>query len=288
MIITTSMTTLIMLVIWKTSIFLILLYFIIFIAIESVYFSSVLYKFLQGGYLPLALSFFLMSIMGIWHYVQKQRYVYELNNKVSLEYVRDLSTNPSINRIPGMGLLYSELVQGIPPIFPHFVSNIPSIHSVLVFVSIKSVPMSKVSVEERFLFRQVEPKDYRMFRCVVRYGYKDMMEEPQEFEKQLVDNLKEYIRQENCLLKGNGEASLSSSFSTEIEEEMEFVEKAKEHGVVYLLGETEVVAKENSSFFKRTVVNYLYHFLRNNFRQGEKILAIPRSKLLRVGMTYEI
>jgi KUP system potassium uptake protein len=61
-----------------------------------------------------------------------------------------------------------------------------------------------------------------------------------------------------------------------------------EEGVVYLLGETEVVAEPKSSWLKRLVVNHVYSFLRKNFRTGEKFLAIPRTRILRVGMTYEI
>ncbi|KAL2456502.1 Potassium transporter 5 [Forsythia ovata] len=92
--------------------------------------------------------------------------------------------------------------QGIPPIFSHFISNIPSIHSIIVFVSVKYIPISKVVVEERFLFKQVEPRDYIWFRCVVRYGYNDKIEEPKEFECQLVKILKEFIWQENFILEG--------------------------------------------------------------------------------------
>lgn len=61
-----------------------------------------------------------------------------------------------------------------------------------------------------------------------------------------------------------------------------------EKGVVYLLGETQVVASQESSFLKKVVVNYAYSFLRKNFRQGEKVMAVPSARLLRVGMTYEI
>lgn len=201
MVITTCMITLIMLVIWKTSIWWIALFFVVFGSIEVLYLSSVLYKFTQGGFLPLVFALFLMIIMGIWHYVQKRRYMFELNNKVSSDYVKELATNPNISRVPGIGLLYSELVQGIPPIFPHFIANIPSIHSVLVFVSIKSIPISKVSSEERFLFRHVGARDYRMFRCIARYGYNDVIKEAKEFEHQLVDQLKEFIRLEQFMLE---------------------------------------------------------------------------------------
>ncbi|KAK8513058.1 hypothetical protein V6N13_090210 [Hibiscus sabdariffa] len=343
MVITTSMVTLIMLVVWKTNILWILLFCVFFGVVESIYLSSVLYKFVQGGYLPLAFSLFLMTIMGIWHYVHQKRYEFELKNKVSNEYVKQLVEDPKINRMPGIGLLYSELVQGIPPIFPHFVSSIPSIHSVLVFVSIKKLPISKVALEERFLFRHVEPREHRMFRCVVRYGYKDSMGTPDVFEQQLIDNLKEFIRHEHYIAEGareaveqmtapvvnNGKlekgnskravfveetlnqtsqprtssasiqsfnAARSTNSSSRIvsaaiagaEEELQFIEKAKDDGVIYLLGEAEVMAEPNSSCMKKIIVDYGYKFLRRNFRQGEKVMMIPHSRLLRVGMTYEI
>ncbi|KAL3498301.1 hypothetical protein ACH5RR_041033 [Cinchona calisaya] len=354
--ITTCLVTLIMLLIWKASIWWIALFALVFISVDLIYLSSVLYKFKQGGYLPLAFAFFLMMIMGLWHYVHKQRYLFELNNKVSSEYVRELAKNPQIKRLPGIGLLYSELVQGIPPIFPHFISNAPAVHSVVVLVSIKSIPLSKVAVEERFLFRQIEPRDYRVFRCVVRYGYNDKIQEPQVFEQLLVEHLKEFIRHEFFTIDGvpteemldlqniqqnlglfnkdgkprgsssstvhiedfrsqaeQGVSRVSSSSiqsfnagkltnssargqlipgSSElrigIEEEIQFIQNAMDQGVFYLLGEAEVVAKQDSSFFKKFIVNYAYDFLRKNVRQGEKVLAIPKTRLLRVGMVYEI
>ncbi|KAB1201690.1 Potassium transporter 5 [Morella rubra] len=347
MVITTCMVTLIMLVIWKTSIWWIALFFVVYVSIEGVYVSSVYYKFKDGGFLPLAFALVLMTIMGIWHYVHKERYIFELRNKVATDFMKQLVSNPDINRIPGMGLLYSELVQGIPPIFPHFISNIPCIHSVLVFVTIKSLPISKIALEERFLFRQVEPRDYHMFRCVVRYGYNDAIEDPKKFELQLVEELKEFIRDEHFMLEGttteqdaepvnlqhssllvkdgkergstvhieeslpqpnpsrvSSESmsikSVNAAHSTNssnrmvcgsiqgVEEEMQFVHKAMENGVVYLLGEVEVVAKQESSFLKKIVVNNAYNFLRKNFRKEEQVLAIPHARLVRVGMTYEL
>nr|XP_010929506.2 potassium transporter 5 [Elaeis guineensis] len=351
MLITTSMVTLIMIVIWKTNIWLIILFFSLFSAIEILYLSAVLYKFVDGGFLPLAFSFFMMLIMGIWHYVHVKRYKFELKHIVSRDYITQLALKQDVRRIPGVGFLYSELVQGIPPIFSHFVEKIPSIHSVLVFVSIKHLPISRVEMEERFLFRQIGPRDYRMFRCVVRYGYNDVLEEAKEFELLLIEQLKQFIHHEYFFIESGpakqsdplpeGENLASSELETSetkpqrsgsstvhveetmrpqsspndssrsihygiskcstnssgrntvaqipsVEEEKQFVQKEMEKGVVYLLAEAEVVAENNSSIVKKLVVNYIYNFIRRNIRQGEKALSIPRSKLLKVGMTYEI
>ncbi|XP_057718733.1 potassium transporter 5-like [Arachis stenosperma] len=347
MMITTTLVSLIMLVIWKKSIWQVAIFFLVFGCTEALYFSSQITKFTGGGFLPIASALFITTLMGIWHYVHKERYMFELRNKVSSEYIRELAVNPDISRVPGMGLLYSELVQGIPPIFPHLIASVSSIHSVLVFVSIKAIPVSRVALEERFLFRHVEPREYRMFRCVVRHGYKDGLEDPIEFESQLIQNLKAFIQQESFMLtegadvaessdqmalkeaeaqvlqegtkvrsansssriipNNNNQGIVSRASSDPIvhvapkksstfsdppiqgaEDEVKFIDKAMEKGVVYMLGEAEVVAQSNSSFLNKIVVNYAYSFLRKNFRQGDKLMAIPRKRLLKIGMTYEI
>lgn len=351
MLITTTLVSLIMLVIWKKSLWMVSLFFFVFGFIEILYFSSQITKFSKGGYFPIVLAMFLTMVMGIWHYVHKERYMFELKNKVSTEYLRELANRTDVHRVPGIGLLYSELVQGIPPIFPHFIASVPSIHSVVVFVSIKTIPVNRVALEERFLFRQVEPREYRIFRCVARRGYNDVLGNPAEFESQLIQNLKEFIQQQDFMLEVNEGAATtttseqlvvstainendqmqdisgkevkprsnnssgriipshgvssdsirslpasvrkSSNFYEPIiiqgpEEEIKFIDKATENGVVYMIGEAEVVAHPNSSILNKIVVNYAYSFLRKNFRQGEDSIAIPRKRLLKVGMTYEI
>jgi KUP system potassium uptake protein len=267
-------------------------------------------KFKEGGFLPLVSAIIFTMIMGIWFYAQKERYMFELKNKVSSEYLIKLVNDLNTNRMPGIGVLYSELVQGIPPIFPHFIANIPSIHSVVVFVSIKAIPISSVALEEKFLFRYVEPRECKIFRCIVRHGYNDVIGDSIEFESQLVQYLKEFILQESnymfelekttmCEQVANMEenilalsnASLDSIQSLGavegIENEIKSIDKALEKGVVYMLGEVDVVADPKSSILNKIIVN-TYNFMRRNFQQRDELMAIPRKRLLKVGMTYEI
>ncbi|XP_047173771.1 potassium transporter 5-like [Vigna umbellata] len=338
MMISTILVSLIMLVIWKKSLWHVILFFFGFGFMELVYLTSQLTKFTGGGYFPIVSAMFLTSIMGIWHYVHKERYMFELKNKVSSAYLNEVANNPDVRRVPGIGFLYSELVQGIPPIFPHLIANIPSVHSILVFVSIKAIPVSSVASEERFLFRQVEPREYRVFRCVVRHGYNDILEDPAKFESELIQNLKAFIQEENyhmvevegienaieqatvvessdkreahrssSRIIPNQPASASSDSIRSLggsdtksyanflappihraEDELKFIEKASEKGVVYMLAEAEVVAHPNSSIINKIIVNYVYSFFRKNFRQGQSSMAIPRNRLLKIGMTYEI
>lgn len=123
-----------------------------------------------------------------------------------MDFLIELGSSLGTVRVPGMGLLYNELVQGIPSVFGQFLLDLPAIHSTLVFVCIKYVPVPVVPQEERFMFRRVGPKDYHMFRCVARYGYKDVRKEDHRaFEQLLVESLEKFLRREaqDLALEGN-------------------------------------------------------------------------------------
>ncbi|XP_026455756.1 potassium transporter 5-like [Papaver somniferum] len=306
MTLTSSFLVLIMIVIWKTHILLVISFVLLIGSVELLYLSSVLYKFDQGGYLPLAFAAVLVTIMYVWNYVYRMKYNYELNHKVSPEKVKEITDNTKLCRMPGLAMFYSELVHGIPPIFEHYVANVPALHSVLVFVSIKSLPISKVAAEDRFLFRRVKPCEFNVFRCVVRYGYTDVRNQHESFERMLVDSLKGFIAEDlwlsevdskNGVLienRGDHEDNADGHRKPIIErqyedkEELEMVEHAWRAGVVHLIGENEVVARKGSGLAKKILINYAFNFLRRNLRQSEKVFEIPHKRLLKVGMTYEL
>ncbi|XP_070664745.1 potassium transporter 5-like isoform X2 [Malus domestica] len=320
---TSSFLVLIMIMIWKTNIFLVISYVLVIGSVELLYLSSVLYKFDQGGYLPLAFATLLMFIMFVWNDVHRRKYYYELEHKISPEQLKEIAVDANFSRMPGLAMFYSELVQGIPPIFNHYAANVPALHSVLVFVSIKSLPISKVPLEERFLFRQVEPKDLNVFRCVARYGYTDVRNENEPFEGLLVEKLKEFIKDNFWISQTNiMHSSVNGDTKLEIEEEfedstlanggekgkedlkqqvddhdkqqdlldgeIEAIDKAWRRGVVHLIGENEVTAAKGAGIAKRIVIDYAYNFLKRNLRQSDKVFDIPHNRLLKVGMTYEL
>jgi len=281
MTLTSALLVLIMIMIWKTHILLVISYVLIISSIELVYLSSVLYKFKEGGYLPLAFAAVLMSIMYAWNDVYRRKYYYELDHKISPEKIIEVACGRNLLRIPGLALFYSELVQGIPPIFKHYVENVPALHSVVVFVTIKSLPIGKVPIEERFFFRQIledkEEVNLNMFRCVVRYGYADARNEKDLFEDLLVKRLKEFIEDKYLATHGDKERLMQ-----------EVIEKAVGDGIVHLIGESEVTASEGSGIMKRILIDYAYDFVKRNLRQGDKVFDIPHKRMVKVGMTYQL
>ncbi|XP_058758685.1 putative potassium transporter 12 [Vicia villosa] len=197
MMVSTTLVTLVMLLIWQTNLFLAFCFLFVFGSVELIYMSSVLSKIFEGGWLPLAFATFFLSVMYTWNYGSVLKYRREVREKISMDLMLDLSSNLGTVRVPGIGLLYNELVQGVPSIFLQFLLSLPALHSTIVFVCIKYVPVPVVPQEERFLFRRVCPKDYHMFRCVARYGYKDSRKEDHRaFEQLLIESLEKFLRKE--------------------------------------------------------------------------------------------
>ncbi|XP_077212330.1 potassium transporter 4-like [Tasmannia lanceolata] len=196
MVITTCLMTLVIIFIWQRSIMLAMAFLIFFGIIESVYLSAAIMKVPQGGWAPLVLSCFFMGVMYVWHYGTRRKYNFDLHNKVPLKWILSLGPSLGVVRVPGIGLIYSELATGVPKIFTHFLTNLPAFHKVLVFVCVKSVPVPHVSPEERFLIGRVCPKSYQMYRCIVRYGYKDVQKDNGYFESQLIQSIAEFIQME--------------------------------------------------------------------------------------------
>ncbi|XP_073058431.1 potassium transporter 10-like [Primulina eburnea] len=199
MLVTTLLMTLIMLLVWHCHWVLVLLFTFFSLVIECTYFSAVLFKINQGGWVPLVIAAAFLVIMYVWHYGTVKRYEFEMHSKVSMAWILGLGPSLGLVRVPGIGLVYTELASGVPRIFSHFITNLPAIHSVVVFVCVKYLPVYTVPAEERFLVKRIGPKNFHMFRCVARYGYKDLHKKDEEFEKKLFDNLFTFVRLESMM-----------------------------------------------------------------------------------------
>ncbi|KAK4478600.1 hypothetical protein RD792_014088 [Penstemon davidsonii] len=288
MALTSSLLVLVMTIIWKTSTVFVVAYILIFGTVELAYLSAVMYKFKQGGYLPLAFSLVLVAVMFSWNYVHRRTYHYEAEHKISMEEVREIVSSTSSQRLPGVALFYSELVHAVPPIFKHYVANIPALHSILVFMSVKSIPVSKVPMEEQFHFRRVQPTDLPVFTCVMHFGYDDVLREEEVFEDVLVVKLRkflwEYYGLGVVLTNGNKVDEVDRS---EAERDIQILNQSWSDGVVHFMAEHEVVAEEGASIFKRIFIQ-TYNVLKNTFTKSRLFFDLPQEKVLRVGMVYKL
>ncbi|KAK9159266.1 hypothetical protein Scep_005840 [Stephania cephalantha] len=194
MLVTTCLTSLVIVVCWHKPPILAIAFLLFFGSIEALYFSASLVKFLEGAWFPILLALILMTVMYVWHYATIKKYEFDLHNKVSLEWLLALGPSLGIARVPGIGIVYTNLISGIPANFSRFVTNLPAFHRVLVFVCVKSVPVPFVPPAERYLVGRVGPPAHRSYRCIVRYGYRDVHQDVDSFESELVRKLADFIR----------------------------------------------------------------------------------------------
>ncbi|TQD76858.1 hypothetical protein C1H46_037598 [Malus baccata] len=199
MLVTTLLMIFVMILVWRCHWILVLIFTGLSLVVEGTYSSAVLLKVNQGGWVPLVIAAAFFIIMYVWHYGTVKRYETEMHSKVSMAWILGLGPSLGLVRVPGIGLVYTELASGVPRIFSHFITNLPAIHSVVVFVCVKYLPVFTVPEDERFLVKRIGPKNFHMLRCVVRYGYKDYHKKDDDLENKLFHNLFMFVQLESLM-----------------------------------------------------------------------------------------
>ncbi|CAL0331132.1 unnamed protein product [Lupinus luteus] len=193
MLVTTSLMSLIIALYWERNLILSVCFLLCFGFLEVAYLSACLLQIHKGAWYLVVLLVVSMTIMLSWHYGTMKKYEFDLENKVSTEWLIDVSPGLGISRVPGIGFIYTDIVTGIPAFFSHFITNLPAFHQVLILVSFKSIPVPYVPESEKYLIGRIGPKDYKIYRCVVRYGYCDLSRDAGDFEEQIIRSIGDFI-----------------------------------------------------------------------------------------------
>ncbi|XVF79513.1 hypothetical protein PTKIN_Ptkin14bG0229000 [Pterospermum kingtungense] len=312
MFVTTCLMFLIIITVWNRNVFVASSFLLTFGSLELLYFSACLAKVHKGGWFPLVVSAVILSLMSIWHYGTSKKQSFELQNKVSFDNFIALGPGLGIKRIPGIGVIYSNVASGIPPMFAHFVASFPAFHQILIFVTLHSVMIPKVPADKRFLVSRVGPPEFCFYRCIVRFGYKDVGDS-YDFETQLIEKVSEFLKHQEISeeLVAIGQSPIHvletntmgyeitaggtgrrrnavgwtiSRSGTEVQELME----AKESGVTYMMANTHIIANDASCFVKKLVIDMIYGFLRRNSRRPAVAFGIPHTSLVEIGMLYHV
>lgn len=293
MFLTTCLTSLVMLMIWKTPWYLIVSFLAVYGSIEGIYFTSVLYKFPQGGWVPFAISFLFGVIMLTWTYGHNKKVEFELQSKLGMDGLATLLTNSKIQRVPGICFFYTNLAHGIPPIVSHYVKNVRTLHQVIVFTTIRYVPVVTVLPSERFLVSRAGYPG--VYRCIARYGYMESVSiEGNNFKEKFLESLREYLQNpwshqaRFCTPALVREDDGPEEENPLVGDELEELAAAEKEAVVYVLGKTRLSLNPEACWWKKVVLENIYGLLRNNSRKTNDQMRIPTSNLLEVGMVYDV
>lgn len=264
MLITTHLITVVMVIIWQINIALAGSFYAVYAILEGLFTISLLYKIAQGGWVPFAITAFFLVITLSWTYGRSKKNEYETNNLMDRpEFVKTVTMS---NRVPGICIFCTDMMNGIPPIVRHYVQHMGCLRELMVFVTVRHLPVTSVLPEERFLFDRLEP--FGVYRCIVQYGYVD--------NQNMKDD--EYILSIIASLKAIAQN----------DDEVAVMDSALANGSTFIFGRVILKMSDNHNCFKRFIINNLYRFLQKNFRSNLSSLTIAPSKTLQIGMQYEI
>ncbi|XAR71670.1 hypothetical protein NMG60_11018051 [Bertholletia excelsa] len=266
MIITTCLAALVMLVIWDTNVLLICAFFVPCVTLEGIFLASMMRKIPQGGWVPYAISVVLLTIMLSWTYGRSRRSRYNAERKMSLAELNHTLAKGNIHRTPGICFFCTDLVNGIPPIIRHYLQNTNSVRQIMVILTLRTLPIKTVLPEERFIVGKLGIDG--VYRCIVQFGYKDVMSMDGE------DYLAAVV------------AKLQEVAETSAEREM--LDLAIKDGAVFVMGRVVLQAGKNEGFVARWTINYIYRFIQKNCRSALMPLQLPMDNTMQVGMLYEI
>lgn len=276
MLITTILLTLVMIMIWRTPIILVSLYFCVFFVMEAVYVSAVFTKFAEGGWIPFAISLILAFIMFGWFYGRQRKIDYEITHKITFERLEERLADCRVQRVPGLCFFYSNIQDGLTPILGHYIKNMKSLHKVTIFTTLRYLLVPKVAPHERIVIKKSNLKG--VYCCVIQYGYADALNiEGDDFVDQVINSLKIHIQ--NC-------PDNLSSDSQVIAEEVSSLEEARHAGVVHVRGKTRFYIGLNCGWFDKIMLGF-YEILHSNCRSGLPAVGVSLQQRIEVGMLYE-
>lgn len=271
MLITTILLTLVMIMIWRTPVVVVSLYFSVFFVMEGVYVSAVFTKFAEGGWIPFAISFILAFIMFGWFYGRQRKIEYELTHKITFERLAELLADCSVQRVPGLCFFYTNIQDGLTPILGHYIKNMKSLHKVTIFTTLRYLLVPKVAPHERIVIMKSNLQG--VYCCVIQYGYADALNIGDDFVAQVINSLTIHIQ--------NSSDNLSSD-----SQEIHSLDEARFAGVVHVRGKTRFYIGLNCGWFDKIMLGF-YEVMHGNCRSGLPALGASLQQRIEVGMLYE-
>ncbi|KAJ1437776.1 Potassium transporter [Sesbania bispinosa] len=264
-----------------------------------------------------------MTIMLSWHYGTMKKYEFDLQNKVSTEWLIDISPGLGISRVPGIGFIYTDIVAGIPAFFSHFITNLPAFHQVLILVSFKSIPVPYVPESERDTgdFEEQIIRSIGEFISIEQSDIESMVSPDERMivvgnsapdgnalvpldeidscmGTKLVNNESQISPLRGDTLGSSSRAckkkkvrfmlpANSPKMQQSVRKELLELIDARESGSAYFLGQSYLVVRDGSNFLKRFFI-MAYRFSEKNCREPPVALKIPHAALVEVGMVCSI
>jgi KUP system potassium uptake protein len=144
----------------------------LFLTFDIPFLVANLFKFFDGGYVPMLIGAALIAGMLIWSRGRTALLEQYSRRYPNLEAARPAITRSLCSRVPGTAVFLSPCADHVPPILVHHVERSRSLHEAVVLLTVRELPTPEVPAGSRY---RLVPEGEGFYKLVVDFGY---MEEP--------------------------------------------------------------------------------------------------------------
>ena len=144
----------------------------LFLAVDIPFLLANLYKFLDGGYIPMLIGAALIAGMLIWSRGRTALLEQYSSRYPTLEAAKPFIGRWLCSRVPGTAVFIAPSPDHVPPILVHHVERSRSLHEAVVLLTVQKASIPVVPDESRYQFSDLGDGFYKL---IVSFGY---MEDP--------------------------------------------------------------------------------------------------------------
>jgi KUP system potassium uptake protein len=145
---------------------------LVFLSFDIPFLVANLFKFFEGGYVPMLIGAALIAGMLIWSRGRTallERYTRQFS---SLEKAKPSIERSLCSRVPGSAVFLAPSANHIPPVLVHHVERSRSLHESVILLTVLEMSIPEVAAESRY---QLTALGEGFYKLLVHFGY---MEEP--------------------------------------------------------------------------------------------------------------
>jgi len=233
---------------WKWPLWRALALCTVFMCIDAVFFVATLHKFMDGGWLPIAIAAAVIAIMHTWKSGKTEIFRKVYANEITEAELCNIAASKHVIRVRGTGVFMAGNPRGTPLVLLHHVKANKVLHEIVVLLSVTAKEVPQVAASDRLEVREIGEG---VWRAIAHYGY---MESPD------VASLIERIRDAGVPLKPN---EATYYFNREM---------------IITGGEADMWEWQK----------HFYGFLSRNARQARDYYNLPPMQIIEVGLPIQL